>query len=197
MQIIRNLSCLPRAISTVLSVGKFDGVHLGHQRIISDVIARARELRVSSAVLTFDPHPSLVLSKYRPVRILTPLPMKLRLFESMGLDVAVVLPFTLGFASISPQSFVKDILVASLHVKEIHEGSNFRFGKSGAAGIAQLVELGRQYGVSVQVHSPVHFGHYAVSSSAIRKLLDTRNFELASLMLARPVSANALECQLS
>lgn len=197
MQVIHNLDLIPRNISTVLSVGKFDGVHLGHQQLIREVVARARTLRVSSAVVTFDPHPFQVLCNGRSIRVLTPLPLKLRLFEGMGLDAVVVLPFTREFAAISPESFVREILVDSLHVKEIHEGNGFRFGRSGVADCTQLVEMGIQYGFGVRIHPPVKCGDCAVSSTTIRRLLATGNMELAALMLAQPLCSSALEFQLA
>lgn len=193
MQIFRDPQSLPAGISTVLSVGKFDGVHLGHQRIIGDVTARARMLRASSAVVTFDPHPSVVLPTRTPVQILTPLPLKMRLLERLGLDVVVVLPFTREFATVSPEAFVKEILVDTLHAKEIHEGSDFHFGKSAGADCLQLVEMGKRYGFGVCIHEPVHCGDRSVSSSTIRQLLDSKEFELARLMLARSIRERSSE----
>lgn len=186
MNIFRNIDSIPEGISTVVSIGKFDGVHLGHQEIIKSVCNRARALGCHSAVVTFDPHPSLIVGRSSHLMVLTSLRTKLRLLARLGLDAVVVLPFTRELAETTPEDFVRRILVEKLAVKEIHEGTNFRFGKSASADCEYLREAGSRYGFGVQIHDPVRLGKHTVSSSVIRSLLANRKYELANMMLARP-----------
>ncbi len=180
MLIYKSLECIPHDMTTVVSIGEFDGVHIGHQKLIRTLVRRAKELEAIAAVVTFDPHP---LSYFRPGNsdaMLTPLPFKLRLFEELGIGAAVVLPFTKGLASMSPREFVSQVLVSGLRVKEIHEGANFRFGNS-----AQLADLGREFGFSVKTHTPIQHDGERVSSSRIRKLVSEGNTQLAGILLSR------------
>lgn len=185
MEIFRDIESIPDDISTVLSVGKFDGIHVGHQSILKVIKERALALGASSAVVTFDPLPCTVLNAKTPIKILTPLPVKLQLLDRLGLDIAVVLPFTRELASRSAEDFVGNILIEKLHVREIHEGSDFRFGKSASAGIDKLLEMGDKYGFGVQIHEAVRCGNHAISSTLIRTLLSNQCDDLAALMLAR------------
>jgi riboflavin kinase/FMN adenylyltransferase len=189
MRIYRGVNSIPDGMSTVVSVGKFDGVHLGHREIIKEVSRRARTLRCQSAVVTFDPHPSVVIRRTSPLAILTSLPAKLRLLAMLGLNVVIVLPFTHELAETSADVFVRHILVEKLGVKEVHEGRNFRFGKSASAGWEYLLEAGVRYGFGVQIHEPVLCGEHCVSSSAIRSQLADGNYGLASMMLAQPLAS--------
>ena len=187
MHIYHDLDSIPEGISTVVSVGKFDGVHIGHQRIIKAVCSRARELGRISVAVTFEPHPYVLFTQSPPI-VLTPLSVKLELFTQLGLDAVLVLPFTHELAETAPDEFVRRVLVEKLAAKEIHEGTTFRFGKSAAAGCAYLLEAGARYGFKVQIHDPVCCGEHSVSSSLIRSLLANGKEELATMMLARPAT---------
>src|SRR6516165_10755835 len=149
MRVFCNLDSIPCGISTVVSVGKFDGVHLGHQRIIKADCTRAQALGCLSAVVTFDPHPSVALRQSTPVTVLTPLPVKLDLFAQLGLDAVVVLPFTRELAETTAENFVLRILIEKLAVREVHEGAGFRFGKSAVGDCEYLQTMAAVYGFDV------------------------------------------------
>jgi len=191
MHIYTKLESIPRDMKTVLSVGNFDGVHIGHQELIKTVVHRGRQLGATSAIVTFDPHPSLFFHPDVPTRMLTPLPVKLHLLEQLGIEAAIVLPFTQELATKSPQDFVQEILINRLHVEEIHEGSNFRFGNLAQADVHQLVEFGRQFGFCVKIHIPIQYDGERVSSTRIRKVLNDGDIQLASVMLSIEASRGA------
>ncbi len=184
MQIYTTLESIPRDTKTVLSVGNFDGVHIGHQELIKTIVRRGRQLGATSTIVTFDPHPSSLFRSGAPTRLLTPLPDKLRLLEQLHVGATVVLPFTRKLASMSPLDFVEQILVNWLHAVEIHEGSNFRFGNSAQADVYQLAEFGRAFGFGVKIHTPTRYGGEHVSSSRIRKLLSDGDMRAACAMLS-------------
>jgi riboflavin kinase/FMN adenylyltransferase len=171
----------------VATIGNFDGVHLGHQGVIAEVIERARFLGGQSLAITFDPHPARVLRPEQPHLLLTPLPRKLELLAATGIDACLVLPFTDELRHLHPRDFVFSILVNSLHVTEIHEGENFRFGYHAEAGVQGLEALGRELGFGVTVYAPRIVRGAPVSSSRIRKLLaGTGDVSHARALLGRP-----------
>ncbi|HEX5282750.1 MAG TPA: bifunctional riboflavin kinase/FMN adenylyltransferase, partial [Bryocella sp.] len=141
MQILHGLDKLAGSQQrSVVSVGNFDGVHLGHQMVLRSMVERARELGAQSAVVTFDPHPSHVLHSSRRTPLITPLPQKLDLLATSGIDVALVLPFDEELRRWSAREFSKRVLCGALHTIEIHEGETFRFGYGAEAGLAGLSE---------------------------------------------------------
>ena len=133
----------------VVTIGVFDGVHLGHQQIIKRAVERAAELNVPSVVLTFDPHPIEVIRPGSHPPMLTGQRYKADLVEELGVDVFCVLPFTLDFMRLTAQEFVHEVLVERLHVSAVVVGENFRFGHGGKGTVASLTEDGRRFGFSV------------------------------------------------
>ncbi|MEU9131245.1 bifunctional riboflavin kinase/FAD synthetase [Kitasatospora sp. NPDC048540] len=136
---------------SVVTIGSFDGVHRGHQLIISRVVERARELGARSVVVTFDPHPSEVVRPGSHPPLLAPQPRRAELIEELGVDAVLVLPFTLEFSKESPEFFVRQVLVEALHARLVVEGPNFRFGHRAAGDVALLAELGRADDFEVEV----------------------------------------------
>jgi len=187
----------------VATIGNFDGVHLGHQGVIAEVIERARFLGGQSLVITFDPHPARVLRPQHPQPLITPLPRKLELLAATGIDATLVLPFTTALRHMQPREFAADILAERIRVTEIHEGENFNFGYRPPNGpatensIEGLESLGRQLGFSVVVYAPRIVRGEPVSSSRIRTLLATgtlsHNSALshARALLGRPFSIDS------
>ena len=157
MQTYRQLADLPAAPTPVVAtIGNFDGVHLGHQSVIAEVIARARALSGESLAITFDPHPARVLRPTQPFALITPLPRKLDLLAATGIDAALVLPFTQALSQMSAHDFAQTILKQAIHATEVHEGENFRFGHRAQAGVAtaensvtSLEALGHELGFGV------------------------------------------------
>jgi riboflavin kinase/FMN adenylyltransferase len=174
----------------VVAIGNFDGVHRGHQAIIADAVGRATETGGTSVVLTFDPHPISVLHPEAPHAVLTTLDQKLALFETLRVDVALVLPFTPEFARRSPEQFVREDLGERLGAREVFVGRNFKFGKGREGRVEDLERLGASIGMKVAVHAPVSVGGVMVSSSVIRGLLRDGRVEEAETLLGRPFAAD-------
>lgn len=137
---------------SVVTVGVFDGVHRGHRHVISWVVGRARELGASSVVVTFDPHPMSVVRPELAPPMLSSLEHRLELLADLHVDGVLVLPFTKELSLLSPEQFVRTVLVDALHAVEVHVGENFRFGHRAAGDVAVLTGLGSAYGFEV---SPV------------------------------------------
>ena len=175
MNIYRQLADVPAPRTPIVAtIGNFDGVHLGHQSVIAEVLSRARFLGGRSLAITFDPHPARVLRPDHPTPLITPLSRRLDLLAATGLDATLVLPFTGELRHMPPRDFVTGILLDILHVTEVHEGENFRFGYHAEAGVARptgLEALGRELGFGVAIYAPRIVRGAPVSSSRIRKLL--------------------------
>jgi len=192
LNIYRQLADLPTAHTPVVAtIGNFDGVHLGHQGVIAEVIERARFLGGQSLAITFDPHPARILRPETPFPLITPLHRKLELLTATGIDATLILPFTDALRHMHPRDFATEILVNAVHATEVHEGENFRFGYHAEAGIDGLESLGRELGFSVTVYAPRSVRGFPVSSSRIRKLLTGGDVSHARALLGRPFSIDS------
>jgi riboflavin kinase/FMN adenylyltransferase len=189
MKIYRQLADIPAHFGPcIATIGNFDGVHRGHQWVIAEVVARARALGVKSLAITFDPHPARVLRPDSSLPLITPLSQKLELLKATGIDSLVVLPFTSELSRMTAREFATDVLQQALHVAELHEGENFRFGYRAEADIESLEKLGRELGFSVRIYAPRSLRGQAISSSRIRQLITTGNVSGARALLGRPFS---------
>jgi len=173
---------------SVVSVGNFDGLHLGHQKILREVQARARATSRLAAVVTFDPHPAKLLRPEQPPRLIQTLAQRLAGFEHMGLGAALVLRFDQALSLLSPEEFVQQILVEHLHVAAILVGENFRFGHRGVGNVRLLAELGRRKGYDVEIVAPVELNGLVVSSTAVRSAIFDGRADEAARLLGRPFS---------
>jgi riboflavin kinase / FMN adenylyltransferase len=192
MNIYRSLSELPASLGPVVAtIGNFDGVHCGHRWVLSQVNARARQLGLKSLALTFDPHPVRILRPELPHSLITPLEPKLQLLATTGLDATLVLPFTPELSRLSAEAFTQQILVDALHVREVHEGENFRFGHGAAVDIHGLAAIGRTLGFSTQSYPPFIQRGAPVSSSRIRTLIAAGKISPARTLLGRPFSVQS------
>lgn len=172
--------------SSVVTVGTFDGVHRGHQAIIHYLQARAREQGGTSTLVSFDPHPRTVVHG-EEVPLLTVVDERATLLEELGLDRFVVVPFSMEFAQLRPETYVDDILVGRIGLQEITVGYDHRFGKDRAGDVDLLRELGNTYDFEVDVIPPQEVDHDVVSSSTIRSLLlEEGNVDRAQDLLGRP-----------
>lgn len=189
MNVFRNLDEVPSAlVATVVSVGNFDGVHRAHQHVLGENAHRAKELGATSMVVTFDPHPARILHPERPKKLVTPLPIKLRMFEKCGIEAVLVLPFDRDLSLLPPREFARRILVGRLHAKEIHEGSNFHFGHHAEGNVDKLAEFGKEFGFQVHIYPQKYFAGEHVSSSRIRELVAEGQVSRARQLLARAFS---------
>ncbi len=173
---------------TTVTVGNFDGLHLGHQKILQSVRERARANGQRAAVITFDPHPMRVLRPDRAPQMIQTLSQRLAGFERMGLDAALVLRFDDALSLVSAEEFIDRILVAALHAGAILVGANFRFGHRGAGDVRLLGEIGKRDGFDVEIVPPVEVGGQIVSSTAIRGAVASGNVAGAIPLLGRAFS---------
>ena len=170
---------------SVIAIGNFDGIHLGHQRLLEYCIALARESGAVATALTFEPPPLKVLRpEAAPLRISTN-GQRMEWFAALGMEAAVVLPFTMELSRLAPEEFVEEILVRQLQVRAVVVGDNFRFGHKQAGDVKFLRELGMRDGFDVIVHEPVVMDGEIVSSTAIRKLISQGDVTRAARMLGR------------
>ena len=173
---------------TVVSVGNFDGLHLGHQKILESVRNRARTMGHCSTVVTFDPHPMRVLHPDHPQLMIQTLAQRLSGLERLGLDAALVLRFDRALSLVSPTDFIERILVGCLHVGAILIGANFRFGHRGAGDVRLLTEFGKHHAFEVQIVPPVEVDGQVVSSTAIRSAVAAGQVAEAMPLLGRAFS---------
>ncbi|MGA3295401.1 MAG: bifunctional riboflavin kinase/FAD synthetase [Candidatus Acidiferrales bacterium] len=170
----------------VLTVGNFDGVHLGHQKILGTVGALARQTNRVPALLTFYPHPSKVLRPSEAPRLLMTLDQRLDAIGETGIEAALVLRFDAELANVSAEDFVRRFLVETLAAQVVLVGGDFRFGHRQAGDVKLLAELGKHWGFAVEVVPPVIENGIVVSSSAIRSVVYEGRVEEARLLLGRP-----------
>ena len=187
MQIFHQLAEVPPNFGpTIATIGNFDGVHRGHQWVIAEVVAQARSLGIKSIAITFDPHPARVIRPASSQPLITPLAEKLNLLAATGIDAALILPFTVELSRTSARTFATDVLQRALHVTELHEGENFRFGYQAEAGVDSLETLGRELGFGVRVYAPQTIRAGAISSSTIRRLIAAGDVSHVRALLGRP-----------
>ncbi|MBI3471655.1 MAG: bifunctional riboflavin kinase/FAD synthetase [Candidatus Solibacter usitatus] len=171
---------------SVLTVGNFDGVHVGHRRILREVRELAAREGWKPSVLTFDPHPARVVAPARAPRLMTTPAERCRLMEEEGIEQVLVLPFTAEVARWSPEEFVARILVERLGARAVLVGDNFRFGHNHAGDTRVLDDLGRRLGFLTRVIAAVSQRGQTVSSSAIRAAVEAGAVSRARRMLGRP-----------
>jgi len=184
MHVFRNLGEIPLDFgSTVLSIGNFDGVHLGHQFILQRLRQSAATRSAKSVAVTFDPHPLRFLRPETCPRLITPLETRLELLADAGVDAVLVLGFTAELSRMRAAEFVATIVRDALRAVEVHEGTNFRFGYRAEGGIADLSDLGRSLGFDVVIHGACQVRGWTVSSSKIRELLSRGEIRTARALL--------------
>jgi riboflavin kinase/FMN adenylyltransferase len=187
MRTFHKFDDIPRDFGPALvSVGNFDGVHRAHRHVVDEIVRRAKAGSAQSVVVTFEPHPSRILRPGHNLKLLTPLPEKLRLLEATGVDAVLLLPFSRDLSLMTPHQFAHEILKKRLHTREIHEGYNFHFGHKAAGNIQMLRDLGREMGFEVHDYPEMRLRGERVSSSHIRKLLSEGQVSRARHLLARP-----------
>lgn len=167
----------------VATLGTFDGVHIGHQMIIQKLVDAAKELDAESLVLTFFPHPRMVLKQDHGIRLLNTLEEKQELLANLGLNNLVVQKFDMEFANLSAEEFVKQVLVDTFNISKIIIGYDHRFGKNRTADIHDLKHFGSIYGFEVEEISAQEIDHVSISSTKIRTALEEGNIALANEFL--------------
>jgi riboflavin kinase/FMN adenylyltransferase len=178
---------VPLKSQTTATIGIFDGVHLGHRRLISLLLEDAREKGVSSCVVTFHPHPQKVLRGI-DVPLIYPIRERFRLLEKEGVDVTVCYSFTKEFASLSAEQFISDMLVGRLNIKSIFVGPDFFFGRGREGNINLLLDMGKNYGFETRRVEPAIQEGEVISSTNIRKLIEEGMVRKAARFLGDPFS---------
>jgi riboflavin kinase/FMN adenylyltransferase len=184
MALIRNLAELKPGPPAVMTIGVFDGVHRGHQALISQVVQRARSLRGQSVVLTFYPHPRAVLRPGTPVYELTSQDEKLTLIAALGVDVVTTLTFTKDLSLLTAAQFI-DLLLQHVNLRELWVGPDFALGHGREGTVERLSELGAQHSFTVRVLTPIDIAGERVSSSRIRDLIMAGDVKQAAALLGR------------
>ncbi len=170
----------------VVTIGNFDGHHLGHRALLETVVQTARRRHGTAMVLTFDPHPVKILAPHVDLKFLTSQDEKLGRFESAGINEVVMLAFTPQLAAMTPEEFVRSVLVRQLHAKELFVGEHFAFGKGRSGRIADLIRFGEAHDFQVHPVTPVSHSGTVVSSTRIRQLIQAGEMEQAAELLGRP-----------
>ena len=185
MKITRGLAAHQRVPHPVLTIGNFDGQHLGHRALLRDVVQRARNVGGTPMVLTFDPHPVKVLAPHVNLRFLATPEDKLACFRDAGIVEVLFLEFTTAFAALTPDQFMQLVLRDGIGVKELFVGEHFAFGKGRAGRIADLVRFGREAGFRVHPVQPLRVDGEIVSSTRVRHLIKSGDVRGASRCLGR------------
>lgn len=171
---------------TVLTLGTFDGVHLGHQSILKKLKKAGEELHCESLVLTFFPHPRMVLQQDSDIKLLNTIAEKSLLLERFGVDNLIIHPFDATFSQLSAEAFVSEVLVKQFNIAKIIIGYDHRFGKNRSATIDDLIVFGKKYSFEVEQISAQEIDEVSVSSTKIRTALDNGDVETASAYLGYP-----------
>jgi len=186
MKIFHGIDNANIAKPTVLTLGVFDGLHLGHQRIMKRVVERAGAAGAVATAITFDPHPRAVLHPESAPPLLQTLDQRLANFEVLGIEQAIVVKFDREFASQPAEQFLLDVVHDRFHAKEVYLGHGFAFGKDRGGNIELLKKMGAELGFVADEVEEVQVRGQRVSSSAIRRLLSEGRVNLARVMLDRP-----------
>lgn len=171
---------------TAVALGNFDGLHIGHQKLIKTMVSKGREKKLKSSVLLFKTHTKSIIRGNKRPKLLTSNNQKISLLESIGVEMIYSMNFNKDIMQLSPRQFVEDILVDKLNVKLVVVGFNYRFGHKAQGDSACLKKLGKEFGFEVIVVEPVYGEELIISSTLIRELLSEGNIEKANEFLGRP-----------
>ncbi len=183
METITNISDFKSSAKTIITIGTFDGVHLGHQQILQKVAAQAKATQLKSVVLTFFPHPRMVLQEKSEIKLLNTITEKQELFEELGIDYLIIHPFDYAFSRLTAEEFVSSILVDAFNIHKIIIGYDHRFGRNRTANIDDLIVFGTQYNFEVEQISAEEINEITISSTKIRTAILEGNITLANQYL--------------
>jgi riboflavin kinase / FMN adenylyltransferase len=183
LKLFHSLSEYKAAKKSIVTIGTFDGVHIGHKLILEKLIQNAKELDCESVVLTFFPHPRMVLQESSDVKLINTIEEKSVLIRNIGIENLIIHPFDQKFSRLTAEEFVKTILVDVLNIKKIIIGYDHRFGRNRTANIDDLIVFGKQYDFEVEQISAQEINDNAVSSTKIRNAILEGNISLANKYL--------------
>ena len=180
MKIIRSITAFNSSEKTIVTIGTFDGIHIGHQKILKDLIKTAKKEGKKSVLLTFFPHPRMVLQKDNKILLLNTIEEKSGLLEKMGLDYLIIHPFSREFSRLTALDFVRDVLVNKLNTSRLIIGYDHHFGKNREGNIHQLKEYSLLYDFKVEEIPAQDIDDVSVSSTKIRTALKEGNLKIAN-----------------
>ncbi len=180
MKIYNSVDSYKNDKKAIVTIGIFDGVHLGHSKILNRITQSALDLNCDSLVLTFFPHPRMVLDDKSEIKLLNTINEKVFLIEKTGLSNLIIHPFNKAFSELSAEEFVEKILVEKLNIQKIIIGHDHRFGKNRNANIDDLIHFGKKYNFEVEQISAQEINEVSISSTKIRNALNQGNIDLAT-----------------
>ncbi|WDF63313.1 bifunctional riboflavin kinase/FAD synthetase [Flavobacterium sp. KACC 22763] len=180
MKLFHSINDFQSTKKTILTLGTFDGVHIGHKKILERITQNTENGKYESLVLTFFPHPRMVLQEKSEIRLLNTIEEKIKLLEATGIENLVVHPFNESFSRLTAEEFVRTILVEKFQIQKIIIGHDHRFGRNRTANIDDLIAFGIEYGFEVEQISAEEIQDVSVSSTKIRKALNEGNMALAN-----------------
>lgn len=195
MKIFNSIQEFSSATKTIVTLGTFDGVHKGHKSILDKLTKSSKATGCESVVLTFFPHPRMVLQQNTDIKLLNTIDEKAVLLENEGIDNLIIHPFDHAFSRLTAEEFVKDILVDKLNIHKIIIGHDHRFGRNRTATIDDLIRFGQEYGFEVEKISALEINEVSVSSTKIRNALISGNIETANDFLGSPYFINGTVVQ--
>lgn len=172
---------------TAIALGNFDGLHMGHQSLILNMILKSQELGIKPSVLLFENHTKKTLEGKGP-KLLTPLEQKYSILEKLGVEIIYTMVFNEQIMKLTSEEFVKEILVDKLNIQAVIIGTDYRFGHKASGDAKRLTELGNKFGFLVNIVDPVYIDSNKVSSTSIRELLSSGDLDKAKLLLGREYS---------
>jgi len=187
MKVVRSLKTYTERKASAVTVGTFDGVHIGHRAILDAVLDHGRHKGLQSVVITFEPHPRIIVGR-GPVQLLTTLDERLDLFRQLHIETVCVIDFTYEFSRMSPEDFFSEYVVTGFNAKEMIIGHDHMFGRDRTAGVETLERLSEKYGISATVVGPVMLSQQTVSSSLVREMLMRGEIDQVRSCLLRPYS---------
>lgn len=186
MQVIHNYQNFPENINTVVTIGTFDGVHVGHRKILDQLISESKKKGLKSVLLTFFPHPRMVVQADNSIKLINTIEERIDILSKTDLDYLVIHPFDKEFSNLSAFDFVRDILVNQLNVKELVVGYDHRFGKNREGDFEQLKEYSHTFDFNIKEIKAQDINNTAVSSTKVRKALQSGDIKTANQFLTIP-----------
>lgn len=183
LKLFHSIKAFKASKLTIVTIGTFDGVHLGHKKILYQIIENASSQNCESLVLTFFPHPRTILQSVEEMKQLNTIDEKITLMNQMGIDNLVIHPFDKDFSRLTAEEFVRNVLVEQFNIKKIIIGHDHRFGRNRTADINDLIAFGEEYNFEVEQISAEEINEAAISSTKIRNALNEGNIDLANQYL--------------
>jgi len=189
MQIYHHINDFKKLKNAVVTIGTFDGVHLGHQKIIQKLVEKAQQINGESVILTFFPHPRMILNpEDHQLKMINSMAEKALLLEKLGINHLIITPFTRDFSNQNPQEYIEEILLQKIGMKAMVIGYDHRFGKDRNGGLAELQQFSKIYNYEIDEIPEQDIADVAISSTRIRKALAKGDVESANILMGHPFS---------